>query len=181
VAARLLGQELVDEVLSDMESSRLDAAHKELFRYIGRLVENPAQIASGDISKLKQLGWSEEAIYDALTVASLFKFYNTWNNGSGVQQMSLADYASSGNRLLKMGYCMDFGIRSVMKVICLGRKEITLSDLGALMRAVVDKLFRSFRAVLGKGRRAGSFPKVEAVQTNQVPTPPVNMRSPAPF
>ena len=24
-----------------------------------------------------------EAIYDALTVASVFKFYNTWNNGSG--------------------------------------------------------------------------------------------------
>jgi AhpD family alkylhydroperoxidase len=30
VAAKLLGQELVDEVLFDLESSRLDEAHKEL-------------------------------------------------------------------------------------------------------------------------------------------------------
>lgn len=134
VAAQLLGQELVDEVLSDVETSSLDSAHKELFRYLGKLVESPALTAPADIAKLKQAGWSEEAIYDALTVASLFKFYNTWNNGSGVRNMSPADYLHSGERLVSLGYCMDFNFRQVIKIIWLARKEISYTDLKALVK-----------------------------------------------
>src|SRR5436190_177934 len=91
-AAQYLEKDLVDEVLFDLENSRLDVAHKELFRYIGKLAEHSFRVTASDIQKLKKAGWSEEAIYDALTVASLFKFYNTWNGGSGVQNMKAADY-----------------------------------------------------------------------------------------
>lgn len=133
-AAQLLGPELVEEVLRDPETSRLDAAHKELFRYIGRLAENPALVTASDVDRLKAAGWSDEAIYDALTVASLFKFYNTWNNGSGVRNMTSADYAHSGDRLVSMGYCMDFSLTGILKVMWVGRKEITFSDLTALIK-----------------------------------------------
>jgi uncharacterized peroxidase-related enzyme len=129
VAAELLGKELVDEVLRDPETSRLDQAHKELFRYVGKLAENPALVGAPDVDRLKRAGWSEEAIYDALTVASLFKFYNTWNNGSGVQAMNAADYAHSGSRLITLGYCMDFSFIGILKVVWVARKEITISDL----------------------------------------------------
>jgi uncharacterized peroxidase-related enzyme len=133
VAAELLGQELVDEVLLDVETSRLDLPHKELFRYLGKLAENPALVGASDIDRLKEVGWSEEAIYDALTVAALFKFYNTWNNGSGVQNMSSTDYSKSGQRLITMGYCMDFNLKGIMKVMWVGRKEINYSDLTGLV------------------------------------------------
>jgi uncharacterized peroxidase-related enzyme len=129
VAVEYLGQDLVDEVIRDFETSRLDTAHKELFRYLAKLADNPAQIAAGDVEKLKQAGWSEEAIYDALTVASLFKFYNTWNNGSGVRNMRTTDYEHSGHRLVALGYCMDFTLKAIMKIMWLARKEITFSDL----------------------------------------------------
>lgn len=132
VAAEFLGRELVEEVLQDVETSRLDAAHKELFRYVGQLADNPALVSSADIARLKQLGWSDEAIYDALTVASLFKFYNTWNNGAGVREMSSLDYAHCSQRLVTLGYCMDFGFFGVLKVMWAGRKEITWSDLREL-------------------------------------------------
>jgi uncharacterized peroxidase-related enzyme len=177
VAARLLGQELVDEVLLDVETSRLDEPHKELFRYLGRLVENPAQIGSLDIQRLKEFGWSEEAIYDALTVASLFRFYNTWNNGAGVQQMTSSDYVNNGHRLLTMGYCMDFGVRSVLKVMWLGRREIAFNDLSALMKAAVNKLFRSISALFGKGQHP-SFPEIGPAPTHPVRTAPVDMGNP---
>jgi uncharacterized peroxidase-related enzyme len=134
VAEQLLGKELVDEVLLDPEKSRLDRAHKALFRYVGKLAENPALVTASDIDKLKKEGWSEEAIYDALTIASLFKFYNTWNNGSGVRNMSSADYAHSGHRLVTMGYCMDFNFLAIIKIMWVGRKEITYMDLKGLMR-----------------------------------------------
>jgi len=116
-AAEFLEKELVDEVLHDLENSRLDKAHKALFRYIGKLAENPNRVTAADIKKLKEAGWSEEAIYDALTVASMFRFYNTWNNGAGVQNMTLADYEHSGRVLLKMGYCMDFKVTRLVKLV----------------------------------------------------------------
>jgi uncharacterized peroxidase-related enzyme len=116
-AAEFLERELIDEVLHDLESSRLDEPHKALFRYIGKLAENPSRVTAKDIHKLKSSGWSEEAIYDALTVASVFRFYNTWNNGSGVQNMTPADYEHSGRVLLKMGYCMDFKVTRLIKLI----------------------------------------------------------------
>src|SRR5690348_12097442 len=40
LAAELLGKELVEQVLLDPETSGLDTAHKELFRYVGKLAEN---------------------------------------------------------------------------------------------------------------------------------------------
>jgi uncharacterized peroxidase-related enzyme len=115
-AAQLLERELVDEVLHDLDNSRLDLAHKELFRYIGKLAENAGRVTASDINKLKKVGWSEEAIYDALTVASMFKFYNTWNSGSGVQNMNSEDYVHSGKVLNDLGYCMDFKLTRLVKI-----------------------------------------------------------------
>lgn len=115
-AVGYLEEGLVDEVLRDLESSRLDSAHKALFRYIGKLAEDPSRVTNSDIAKLKQAGWSEEAIYDALTIASVFKFYNTWNNGAGVQNMTSTDYLFSGHVLNTLGYCMDFKLTRLVKL-----------------------------------------------------------------
>jgi len=151
-AAQLLGKDLVDEVLLDVENSRLDAAHKELFRYLGKLAENPALVTGADVARLKEAGWSEEAIYDALTVASVFKFYNTWNNGSGVRNMNSADYLHSGKRLVTMGYCMDFNLRQILKVMWVGRKEVNYSDLKGLIKIAFNKFVGAVRPASPKGR-----------------------------
>lgn len=115
-AAELLEEGLVEEVLRDVETSRLDHAHKALFRYIGQLAKNASHVTGADIHQLKEAGWSEEAIYDALTVASVFKFYNTWNNGSGVQNMRTSDYLYSGKVLNTLGYCMDFKLTRLARL-----------------------------------------------------------------
>jgi uncharacterized peroxidase-related enzyme len=116
-AAGYLEEGLVEEVLHDVETSRLDEAHKALFRYIGKLAEQPSRVTESDIRKLKEAGWSEEAIYDALTVASVFKFYNTWNNGSGVRNMTSTDYLFSGQVLNTLGYCMDFKLTRFVRLM----------------------------------------------------------------
>src|SRR5215475_5680371 len=41
VASHLLGEDIVKEVLSDFETSGLDFRHKELFRYLAKLADNP--------------------------------------------------------------------------------------------------------------------------------------------
>jgi uncharacterized peroxidase-related enzyme len=133
-ARRIPGEGLVEEVLRDPETSRLDAAHKALFRYIGKLAEHPSRVTDSDIRQLKDAGWSEEAIYDALTVASVFKFYNTWNNGSGVQNMTSADYLFSGQVLNTLGYCMDFKLTRLAKL------------MGGKFRSVVGLFLRKRRS-----------------------------------
>ena len=144
VAAHLLGKDLVDEVLENLETSRLDSKDKELLRYVEKVTDNAAGITAADVERVKAAGWSEEAIYDALTVASLFKFYNTWNNGAGVQNMRSPDYAASAQRLIDMGYCMDFSFRSVLKVMWVGRKEINYNDLKTLVRIVARRILGIF-------------------------------------
>lgn len=116
-ATGYLEEGLVEEVLRDPETSRLDAAHKALFRYIRKLAEQPSRVTDSDIQKLKEAGWSEEAIYDALTVAAVFKFYNTWNNGAGVRNMTSTDYLFSGQVLNTLGYCMDFKLTRLVRLL----------------------------------------------------------------
>lgn len=53
---------------------------------------------------MKAAGWSEEAVYDALTVCALFNFYNAWVDGSGIPAMSPEAYEISGKRLAEEGY-----------------------------------------------------------------------------
>jgi hypothetical protein len=181
VAAHLLGRELVDEVLHDFETSRLDAAHKELFRYITKLATNPSQVTASDIAKLKAAGWSEEAIYDALTVTSLFKFYNTWNNGSGVQHLTVADYAHSGHRLLTMGYRMDFSFFGTMKVMWAGRKEIHYSDFVSLIKVWLSRESTPYTPPSSQTTTNGYEPQPapgtgQACAANGVPQMPQTLR-----
>ena len=53
---------------------------------------------------MKQIGWSEEAIYDAVTVCGLFNFYNRWIDATGVQDMPAQAYEMTGQRLKEKGY-----------------------------------------------------------------------------
>ncbi len=62
------------------------------------------QTTRADIDRMKQAGWSEEAIYDAVTVCALFNFYNTWIDATGVHDMPAAAYEASGVRLATKGY-----------------------------------------------------------------------------
>ena len=166
VAAELLGKELVEEVLLDFEHSHLDHAHKALFRFLRRLTENSASVTVSDIDQLKKVGWSEEAIYDALTVAAVFKFYNTWNNGAGVDQMSSADYLHSSNRLLTMGYCMDFNLKSILKILWVGRKEIRYTDIKELLRIVRNRMTGMIKGWI----RSSDTPEA-ATNSEPVPSP----------
>jgi hypothetical protein len=108
------------------------------------------------------LGWTEEAIYDALTVTSVFKFYNTWNNGSGVQNMTTSDYLHSGHRLISMGYCMDFTWRSILRVMWVGRKEIKYHDLKQLLTVTSSKLLSLVRGGNRNLANQGTAPAASA-------------------
>lgn len=101
----MLGDEdLVQSVLKDHRSSRLSESEKALFTFIEKLNSEAARIRQEDVDTLKKTGWSDEAIYDAVTVCSLFNFYNRWCDGTGVGELPPEGFKASGKRLAQYGY-----------------------------------------------------------------------------
>ena len=78
--------------------------HKALFAFIEKMNAQSNQIRREDIDRLKAAGWSEEAVYDAITVCALFKFYNAWIDATGVHDLPAASYEMSGRRMAAEGY-----------------------------------------------------------------------------
>jgi alkylhydroperoxidase family enzyme len=94
----------VDAVLKDPATSGLSAAEKALFALIEKVNADSTQTHQVDIDATKAAGWTDEAIYDALTVCALFNFYNVWIDATGVRDMPAMGYQASGQRLAEHGY-----------------------------------------------------------------------------
>ncbi len=91
-------------VLEDYRSAPISDQEKALFGFIEKITRQSNATTQEDIDALKDAGWSDEAIYDAIMVCSLFQFYNTWIDATGVHDMPAAAYAASGVRLAEDGY-----------------------------------------------------------------------------
>jgi hypothetical protein len=78
-----------------------------LLAFVERLNDTPSQITEADVAAAKAAGWTDDALYDAITVCALFNFYNRWVDGSGVADMPAAVYAISGKRMAAEGYFQD--------------------------------------------------------------------------
>lgn len=98
-------KELVDGVLEDLESSQLSKPEKELFRFVKKVNFQSVSIGPADVEALHEVGYTDEAIYYALTVCALFNFYNRWIDASGVQPMSDEAHRLGAKRSAVHGYC----------------------------------------------------------------------------
>jgi alkylhydroperoxidase family enzyme len=94
----------VDAVLEDYRTAPIDDRQKALFAFIDKMNEQSNLIRRDDIDRLKAAGWSEEAVYDAITVCALFRFYNAWIDATGVHDLPAAAYELSGKRMAAEGY-----------------------------------------------------------------------------
>jgi hypothetical protein len=66
--------------------------------------DESSRMTPQDLEEAKAAGWTDEALYDAITVCALFNFYNKWIDATGVSDMPAAAYAASGERLGTFGY-----------------------------------------------------------------------------
>ena len=96
--------ELVDSVLADVETSGLSEQEKTLFRFVHKVNCDSVSIQPGDIGTLHAAGYTDEAIYYAITVCSLFNFYNRWIDASGVHAMSDEAHRVGAKRSAIHGY-----------------------------------------------------------------------------
>jgi alkylhydroperoxidase family enzyme len=98
------GEELVQAVLADMENARLSEKDKALLRFVDKVNHDSPAITAGDMQPLYAHGWDDAAIYYAITVCSLFNFYNRWIDASGVHALSDEAHRMGGKRSATTGY-----------------------------------------------------------------------------
>ena len=91
-------------MLEDVETSPLDDRHKALFRFIDKVNHDSPNITPADVDAARAAGWTDEALYFAITVCALFNFYNRWIDAAGVHALSDEAHRQGGKRSAVHGY-----------------------------------------------------------------------------
>ncbi len=97
-------EELVRQALDDLENSPVSEKDKRLLRFVAKVNHESPAISAADMSPLHEVGWTDEAIYLAITVCALFNFYNRWIDASGVHAMSEEAHRQFGIKTAHHGY-----------------------------------------------------------------------------
>jgi len=95
---------VVDSVLADVDTALVSEPEKSLLRFVRKVNHESYTIQPQDIEALHAEGYTDEAIYYAITVCALFNFYNRWIDASGVHAMSDAAHAAGAKRSAIHGY-----------------------------------------------------------------------------
>jgi alkylhydroperoxidase family enzyme len=91
-------------VLADHRAAPIEAAELALLEFIDKVNSAAHRIGPADIEAAKRAGWSEEALYDAITVCSLFNFYNRWCDAAGVHPLPPEGYRLAAGSTTAAGY-----------------------------------------------------------------------------
>lgn len=93
-------------VCEDFESAPISEAEKGLLRYLVKVNDAPATVTQEDVDAARSHGWSDHALFDALTVASIFNFFNRWLDGAGLPDVPEGFYEKRLREHGAMGYRM---------------------------------------------------------------------------
>jgi alkylhydroperoxidase family enzyme len=90
--------------MRDPQTSGLDEQHKALFRLIDKVNHESPAVMAADLDAVRAAGWTDEALYFAITVCALFNFYNRWIDATGVHALSDEAHRLGGKRSAQFGY-----------------------------------------------------------------------------
>ncbi len=94
-------------MLENAATSPLDDRHKALFRFLDRVNHDSPNILPADLDEVRAAGWTDEALYFAITVCALFNFYNRWIDATGVHAMSEEAHRAGGKRMKTGSYARE--------------------------------------------------------------------------
>ncbi len=95
---------MVRAVLDNYCTAPIPDREKLLFAFLAKVNAAPVKVAPEDVAQLEQASWSDEAIFDAITVCALFNFFNRWVDGHGIPALSEAAHRAGGRRMASQGY-----------------------------------------------------------------------------
>ena len=94
----------MDAALENPRTAPIPEREKVLLALVERVNGASYSLRGEEVDAVRAAGWSDEAIYDAISVCALFNFYNRWCDGTGVRPMQPEEYAAAGKRLATFGY-----------------------------------------------------------------------------
>ena len=77
-------EDLIDELVEDLESVKIDDKIKAALRYSKKVTENASKLVAGDADALYAAGWDENALMNIVEICALFAMYNRLADGTGV-------------------------------------------------------------------------------------------------
>jgi alkylhydroperoxidase family enzyme len=60
----------------DVAAAPLDEAERALMQYVERITRHAYRAAADDVERLRQVGWTDPQIAEAVYIAALFAFFN---------------------------------------------------------------------------------------------------------
>lgn len=76
--------DIFEQLIADPQSAGVDDKLLPIFAYVRKLTLTPSQIGEADAAPVYKAGWSEQALFDAISVCALFNLMNRIVDGSGV-------------------------------------------------------------------------------------------------
>ena len=85
----ILGRMGIDKSMSrklalNYQSAPVEPKVMELFRFADKLTRHPADMEKSDVERLREAGWSNEAILETVLVVSLYACANRFSAGVGL-------------------------------------------------------------------------------------------------
>ena len=68
----------------DLDHAGLNAAERGLLEYVGKVTEAAYRTTPEDVQKLRDLGWTEPQIAEAVYITALFAFFNRVADAFGI-------------------------------------------------------------------------------------------------
>lgn len=101
---------LFDQLMEDIDSSTIDQKLKPILKYVKTLTLEPANCRDRQTRAIREAGWSDEAIFHAVSVCALFNFMNRLVEGMGVESSEAvrADQRRRNNDIATHRY-LDYG------------------------------------------------------------------------
>lgn len=96
-----IGEGLIDGLLEDIDPAPVDERLKPLLLYVTKLTKTPALVEPTDARRVHDAGWSEQALFEAISVCALFNMMNRIVSGSGIvmdPRMRAADEVDARRR-----------------------------------------------------------------------------------
>ena len=103
LSAMEIGWATIEALETGPDGEALSSKMKPVLRFAQKLTDNPEKVDQSDIDTLTAMGWSEQAVEDAINVIALFNYVNRLVDALGID----ADeqyYKQIGKTLAQRGY-----------------------------------------------------------------------------
>lgn len=78
-------EQLSEQLKRDFRRAELDEKDRAMLEYVAKLTLEPWNMAEDDVVRLRQKGFTDEAILDVCQVAAYYNFVNRLADGLGVE------------------------------------------------------------------------------------------------